>query len=676
MKINFEIEKYENNNFQISLDNNFIDEKLLIELDKIGDNSFEMIYDEEEELIFDDKDENTKIINNHLTKFFRLNNDWKYINQDLSQLLLNFLNNFKFIDTSNNYFKRNNYFNNSLFNSLKEYEQNTLEIFFKHNVQQFLIAIDENFKKIHNKYELIQDKKNMIKKILENEDFEKIQLNKIEKEFNELSIDIQFKKISYLTIILTGKTGVGKSSLINALLKEYLAPEQMKDICTQKPSKYENKTVPFLKLIDTRGIEIQHDYGVSAISEEIIKIINDPRELEKYENKNFQNFMENKKEISYNDYVQCVWYCVTGSILEKEEMEFINKMKMQKNRIPIIIVYTMSDDADKMKKMKYQVNDCFKDIPYVEVLAKDEPEDELYSFGLDKLINITIDKCKSSYGSKTFAEMREETNQTLINNLKKRNKDINSLVNIEAITHFIMKYDNNALDNNKFKKYIYYIFAILFNGYFKIDEKVEISDNLLQSIVREFNDSNISNYLNEIINCYQKISEKFIDKIKEEKAIEFLDKQAIYEKKNNNLDIKDKCNKSDFIEIIESFLKNNFNSLAQKYFVYKFFIKIIEQFSEKIENEVNENLDNVLSKNSQIFNLFANIYSKKIDDLNKTVQEFLNKEGYHKSNNHKKISYAIKNEKKDDIINVDEIDSINLGEGKENFFKIDYNIDN
>ena len=240
-----------------------------------------------------------------------------------------------------------------------------------------------------------------------------------------------------------------------------------------------------------------------------------------------------------------------------------------------------------------------------------------------------------------------------------------------------MNYDSNILDNNQFKKYIYYIFAILFNGFFKTDKNLEISENLLQSIVREFNNSNISNYLNDIINCYQKISEKFIDKIKEEKAIEFLDKQAIYEKKNNNnLDIKDKCDKSDFIKIIVSFLKNNLNCLAQKYFIYKFLINTIEQFSEKIENEVNINLNNVLSKNSEISKLFEDIYSKKIDDLNKTVKEFLNSEGYHKSNKDKNISYAIKKEKKDDIINVDEIDSISLGEDRENFYKNDYSKDN
>ena len=68
--------------------------------------------------------------------------------------------------------------------------------------------------------------------------------------------------------------------------------------------------------------------------------------------------------------------------------------------------------------MKNQVNSSFNQIPYVEVLAKDE--EDVKSFGLDKLINITIQQCKSAFESKIFEEMREEINQTLIKNLKKK----------------------------------------------------------------------------------------------------------------------------------------------------------------------------------------------------------------------------------------------------------------
>ena len=126
------------------------------------------------------------------------------------------------------------------------------------------------------------------------------------------------------------------------------------------------------------------------------------------------------------------------------------------------------------------------------------------------------------------------------------------------------------------------------------------------------------------------------------------------------MEIKDKCNKYDFIKIIESFLKNNYNYLAQKYFIYQWFILIIERFSEKIQNEVNENLKKILLSNSQILQLFKTVYSQKIEDLNKIVQEYLRKDGYHRTNNDETECNVIKKEKNENMINVDEIETLNI----------------
>ena len=250
MKVNFGYEKYEKNKDNIleaSLNDNFNNEKLSIEIENENNNSFE-IYDEEEELVFDNKEENEKIISFYLSKL--LKDNWKYLNKDLSFNLNNLMKQFKYKDTSDNYYTKNNYFINDIFNSLKNYEKYDLELFLNNNIQYFLQSIYDNFKRIKDKYELTNNKQNLIKKIFEKSGLDKIQFSKIEKEFEELGKDIKYKKIDYLTIIITGRTGVGKSALINALLKEYLAKEGMKDIVTTKPYKYENKKNKFLKLID------------------------------------------------------------------------------------------------------------------------------------------------------------------------------------------------------------------------------------------------------------------------------------------------------------------------------------------------------------------------------------------------------------------------------------------
>ena len=46
----------------------------------------------------------------------------------------------------------------------------------------------------------------------------------LKNRYNELKFNNSFCKIDYITILPAGISGVGKSTLINACLKEYLAP--------------------------------------------------------------------------------------------------------------------------------------------------------------------------------------------------------------------------------------------------------------------------------------------------------------------------------------------------------------------------------------------------------------------------------------------------------------------
>ena len=89
---------------------------------------------------------------------------------------------------------------------------------------------------LENGYDIYEKRlKNEIKKIGENE-----------KEFN----------IKYLTIMLLGKSGVGKSTLINQFLKlkEKKAKTGAGNFQTILTEIYTSKSVPFLRLVDTRGI--------------------------------------------------------------------------------------------------------------------------------------------------------------------------------------------------------------------------------------------------------------------------------------------------------------------------------------------------------------------------------------------------------------------------------------
>ena len=532
------------------IDDKFIDTKLLIEDEN---NSFNLdLMEEESDHDIEEKenieDDGEKVID--LSNILNLKTDWRYLNNDLSITLNNFIQMIKYQDTPNNYFNKNNFFNNSLLNSLKKYEKNNLELYFNATIQQFLISLDKNFLNIREKYRNKIFIESRIKSIFQNEKLNEVLLIKINQEFEDLKKNKDFVKIDYFTAIITGRTGVGKSSLINALLKQNLAEEGMKDIVTTKPQKYENQIVQFLKLIDTRGFEIKKEYGFENISNEIKKIIDDPNELNGVDEKLLLNKI--KTEIKYNDYVQCVWYCVNGSSLEKEEIEFINSLRVDQtpnNKIPIIIVYTISEDMEKIEKMEKDVKKYLNDIPFIYILSKDDGSNK--SFGLDGLVKLTVAQCKTSYKCHTFNLIKQKVYNELIDRLKNKNRSIKFSVNNETISYFINNYNQTLLENDIFKKYIYDLFSIIFSGYLKIENIPQNSKrNLSESINREFDSTPFPKYINEYINCYKEISRNFIDQMKEEKALKFLDEQAKIEKKNNNLEIKDKCDKSNFIHII------------------------------------------------------------------------------------------------------------------------------
>lgn len=63
------------------------------------------------------------------------------------------------------------------------------------------------------------------------------------------------KKLNNLNIIVAGKTGVGKSTLINSVFKDKLAETGMGKPVTTHMRKITKKGVP-LAIYDTRGFEL------------------------------------------------------------------------------------------------------------------------------------------------------------------------------------------------------------------------------------------------------------------------------------------------------------------------------------------------------------------------------------------------------------------------------------
>ena len=626
-KMNFDF-KFDNyikpqNDSLIGINNDSNEDEQLLTYDI--DDSLNYDINDDEEIIKDNED--IVEIGNEINIFenYELKGDWKY----LTEVLINNLNIFmQKIIYQDKYFNlsRFNLINTPL-NFLKNYEENKLKSFFNNNIITFIGNVLDKF--INNYKNIIENMDKVIKNIFVNEKLSSIIARKIEKEFERMKNDINICKIGYFTILISGKTGVGKSTLVNALLKKYLAKEGDDiHVETINPYKYANKKVPFLNLIDTRGIELDKINGVQEILKVIQKIIEDPSQL--YYNSPENPLLNNNKELTYNDQIQCVWYCVRNKYLDEEEKKFINELIKNngQNKLPIIIVFTHSTIKEDANSIENQVKIEFPNIPFVRTRAR--VEENKTSYGLDELIEKTIELCKGANQGRIFKEIKQKLNHQMINVFQNKNSEIKNNANNEIIKTFIKEFDKVLLNQEEFKNYIFKLFKIIFIGYLKLN--LGLNNNIKNFTEKSYNnffESNLSKYIVDFFQYYQIISTEIINTTKEEKAIEFLNEQVKNEKKcNKNIEANDKCTKNGFIDIIKNFLEYNFYYTAQKIFIYRVLVDCMENFSEKVEIKVNSEIEHILNTHQDIHHWFEDIYKKKIENLEETINKFYKKNGY------------------------------------------------
>ncbi len=187
----------------------------------------------------------------------------------------------------------------------------------------------------------------------------------------------RIKELNTLNIIVAGKTGVGKSTLINAVFREKLAETGTGKPVTEHMRKITKKNVP-LAIYDTRGFELGKEVQ-SEVRNEIVDTIRKGLAAQ-----------------DINEAIHCIWYCINtaSNRIEPEEISWLKELSQDNKvtQVPIIIVLTQSfskKKADEMRRMLLEENlDVVQVIP---LLAEDYEIEELgtaKSYGLDVLIKV------------------------------------------------------------------------------------------------------------------------------------------------------------------------------------------------------------------------------------------------------------------------------------------------
>lgn len=204
------------------------------------------------------------------------------------------------------------------------------------------------------------------------------ELNKLKKRVSELR---DKEEMPTANVMVAGITGVGKSTLINAIFGKNVAETGAGKPVTDKIKEHTDSNMPIC-IWDTVGLELDP-----------VKAENSIREI-----KNAIAKKENNSDAF--DRIHAIWYCINsqGKRYQGKELEFIKEL--HELGIPFIIVLTqcveMPAVTDEFENQIHEINKDMGlyDIDIVQVCAEEYPSrgGMIPVEGLEELINTTTER--------------------------------------------------------------------------------------------------------------------------------------------------------------------------------------------------------------------------------------------------------------------------------------------
>ena len=486
---------------------------------------------------------------------------------DLSNKIAEFIKSTR--DQNEFYIKQSN---DNIYNQLRKSEEKILKEKFMLSKKDFLNQVEQKYREEFSKQRI--DFKNISEKIINLENGEFILTNKIRKNILEIERNTDNFSVKHITILLVGKSGVGKSTLCNNLLRlpeDKIALTDIGKPVTQKSTIYSNSQVNFLKVIDTAGIEIHGENKIENVIKNCKETID-----------------EQVNSADKNDMVSCIFYCFTGSRIEDEEVEFLDELRksLVGNTIPILYVYTQAVRQSAINGMK----ECIEkertrlgEVEFVPILSEDyDLIDNKYlkSYGLDVILEKAVKTIKNNIKSNLFEIRTKEITDEIIKDFKKKNEIIRKFSKEKMYLDFI-KNLNKTLNKEELMNFLFQILEKCFIFFLQPNENGNLNKNSFEEYKESF-----KIYIEKCYDLFDETSSNIIEKFKFELAANFLNEQAKKEKEGQSIEPINVRELNEFIKIIDDYCRSNFMYIAQKAFINHFISEIFEKYAKKMRKIV------------------------------------------------------------------------------------------
>ena len=489
--------------------------------------------------------------------------------------------------------------------------------------------IDEHYKESFKDYNFIKEK----------EICKHIKLNSQNQMDSKLTGELknQAEKLlktqegNHYNILILGRSGVGKSTLINVVLnlkgkdaakENAVKPETGAENNSPAPNlqetglveKKKTKFVPLeygseqssLILLDSRGIELSKNYSIDVAAEDI------------------KEFIEERNGLNSNPdkFIHCVWYLVSGKRFEDGEGKYVQSLKTLYTNfgLPIIFVYTQAINEDDGDLICERIKEFMgEDINFIQIIARDMElktqrfKTNLPAFGVfdkDGLIQKSFEFAKNAIKSSYFNYMKNLLKNIFV-------EAINLKAFFKAHFYIYMKIEDVIYNNKKPLEEVRNSFE---NDFIEI-----INEFLIDKEIPEYTKKNRT-LIKEYFNCFPNLNDpkiiQLIDKLKASETDKYIGNYMdINLQTEKNLGIKKQQGKEEIKDMVEKGVidpvKNRIPYIALSYILLKYmgilgdylYKKLYEDFEEsykRIENKTSEALKNVINK------VYDNIMEKSV----------------------------------------------------------------